>query len=83
MLRERPVDSSRWLGEKNPPIGVHHADVGPEGGGRARIFGQWTFGQWTTGQYGHLGSEGHLGSADIWAVRNQKVPGHLGSDPDF
>ena len=32
---------------------------------------------------GFLGSEGHLGSADIWAVRNQKVPGHLGSDSDF
>ena len=31
----------------------------------------------------NLGSEGHLGSADIWAVRNQKVPGHLGSDSNF
>ena len=37
---------------------------------------------------GFLGS-GQMGSTDIWAVkdiwavRNQKVPGHLGSDSDF
>ena len=37
---------------------------------------QWTFRQWINGQYGDLGSEEYLGSADIWAVRNKKVPGH-------
>ena len=37
---------------------------------------------------GRLGS-GQMGSTDIWAVkdiwavRNQKVPGYLGSDTDF
>ena len=43
----------------------------------AQNFGRWTFGQWINRQYGQLGS------ADIWAVRNQKVTGNLGSELDF